>query len=88
MKKVSFSSKPRSEESVRSPDQWVATRAAESERTKRLTIDVPFELHRRMKVQCAVRGEQMADVVRKLLEEYFPKEYQESDPMTERPADA
>jgi hypothetical protein len=49
-----------------------AEQAAPAEAMKRLTIDVSESLHKRMKVQCAVRGERMADVVRALLEREFP----------------
>jgi hypothetical protein len=46
--------------------------AAPAEAMKRLTIDVSERLHKRMKVQCGLRGEKMADVVRTLLEREFP----------------
>ena len=39
---------------------------------KRLTLDVPEELHRRVKSGCAVRGEKIADVVRRYLDAEFP----------------
>ena len=68
MKRVSFSSKPLTGGAT--PDQWVAAKTA-GVPTKRLTIDVPLDLHRRMKVQCAQMGEHMADVVRTLLEAKF-----------------
>jgi len=38
---------------------------------KRLTIDIPVELHRRVKRECADRGVKMADVVRDLLSKEF-----------------
>ncbi len=41
---------------------------------KRFTIDVPVELHARVKVKCAQRGKVMADEVRRLLEIEFPAE--------------
>ncbi len=43
------------------------------ETMKRFTIDVPNELHRRIKTQCAMRGAKMADVLREILEREFPK---------------
>ena len=47
--------------------------AAEPEEPmKRFTIDVPVELHRRVKAGCAQRGLKMADVLRDLLEREFP----------------
>jgi hypothetical protein len=44
----------------------------DKESIKRLTIDIPEELHRRVKSGCALRGEKIADVVRELLEQRFP----------------
>ena len=39
---------------------------------KRLTLDIPEELHRRVKSGCANRGEKIADVVRRFLDAEFP----------------
>ena len=39
---------------------------------KRFTIDVPQELHARVKIACAKRGLNMADELRKILEREFP----------------
>jgi hypothetical protein len=39
---------------------------------KRFTIDVPVELHTRVKIACAQRGAKMADTLRELLEREFP----------------
>jgi ParG len=39
---------------------------------KRFTIDVPLDLHCRVKTACAQRGLKMADVLRDLLEHEFP----------------
>ena len=44
--------------------------------TMRFTIDVPVELHRRVKAECARRGVKMADMVRELLERKFPSEWE------------
>src|SRR5512135_1484845 len=38
---------------------------------KRLTIDIPLSLHKRVKSQCANRGTTIAEVVRKYLEKTF-----------------
>ena len=43
-----------------------------SEPTKRLTIDVPLSLHKRIKSQCAMQNLVMADEIRELLERRFP----------------
>jgi ParG len=83
MKKVSIGAKPQGTGNHQSSDQWVAARLA-SEPIKRLTIDIPLTLHKRIKSQCAMRGENMADEIRKLLEKQFPQEYSQrggsSDP--------
>ena len=65
------------------PDAWVGGAGAEGAAPapqaakrpvpmKRLTLDVPEELHRRVKSGCAVRGEKIADVVRRYLDAEFP----------------
>lgn len=56
------------------PEAWVAAvLLVPGEPTKRLTVDIPEPLHRRVKVQCAVQGVTLADVVRDLLEQRFPE---------------
>ena len=45
--------------------------AARATAMKRLTIDIPSDLHTRIKMQCAARGRKMADEIRVLLEEHF-----------------
>lgn len=69
-KHVAFGAKP-SGAKAQSPkaDEWVQRRAALP--MKRLTIDVPADLHARIKAQCAMRGVKMADAVRALLERHF-----------------
>jgi predicted HicB family RNase H-like nuclease len=58
------------------PDDWVAARpelpAKPQEPTKRLTLDIPASLHRRLKVGCAERGITVAELVREMLDERFP----------------
>ena len=72
MKKILFGGKPSPRPGQGSSDDWVADRAMQPiEPTKRLTVDVPLSLHQRVKSQCAVRGEIMADVIRGLLEQHF-----------------
>ena len=38
---------------------------------KRLTIDIPESLHKRVKSQCGAQGKTIADVVRQFLEKKF-----------------
>jgi hypothetical protein len=77
-KKVNFKTKKSMEEAA---DKWVQSQvpidaaAGESEGApmKRLTIDVPQDLHKRIKTYCAANGLIMADEIRTLLDEKFPK---------------
>ena len=41
--------------------------------TKRLTVDIPEDLHRRIKVDCAQKGAQISDIVREILVKSFPE---------------
>lgn len=78
-KKVSFGAKPQGTGKTLDADTWVSGTTqgelpkAEAEPMKRLTIDVPASLHRRIKVQCAAREVKIADEVRKLLDKHFPE---------------
>ena len=73
MKKISFAPKPSAGAGAQTPDQWVGNQPGNpSEPTKRLTIDVPLGLHKRIKSQCANAELVMADVIRELLEQRFP----------------
>jgi len=87
MKKISIGGKPTAKSAPSSPDDWVSDRSGSDEPMKRLTIDIPLSLHQRVKSQCALRGEKMADVVRELLEKRFRQERQAeasgSEPVTD-----
>ena len=41
---------------------------------KRFTLDLPEELHRRLKLHCVANGMNMADVIRELVQGYLAKE--------------
>lgn len=72
MKKVTFGSKRPSSQLPGNVDDWVHDRApVVTEPMKRLTIDVPVSLHKRIKSQCAMQNLVMADVIRELLEQQF-----------------
>jgi hypothetical protein len=73
-KKVLFSAKP-NVQTLPPPtaDSWVDSGQVDTAPLKRLTIDVPVTLHRRVKSQCANRGLKMADEIRVLLEKHFPE---------------
>lgn len=72
-KKIAFGSKPKANTTpTESKDEWVKSRnAATGTVMKRLTIDVPETLHRKIKAGCAERGVKMADEIRGLLEKHF-----------------
>ena len=57
-------------------DEWVGQKP----KLKRLTIDVPETLHRRIKAACAVRGETMNDALLRLVESGFPETRDPEDP--------
>ena len=74
MKTVAFN-RPR----MADVDRWVGDVGVAPEqapqkpvRMKRFTIDVPADLHRRIKTECAGEGLKMADVLREMLETRFP----------------
>lgn len=80
-KKITFNPKPTAKTAT-SADSWVETRATvetsegqeaepQSETMKRLTFDIPENLHRRIKTQCASKGIKMTDELRLLLEKHF-----------------
>ncbi|SEL61903.1 plasmid partition protein ParG [Ectothiorhodospira marina] len=71
-KKVTFTSKPTAKAST--PDEWVQDRTGTDQpRMKRLTIDIPEDLHRRLKMDCAANGTKMADVVREMISQKYGK---------------
>lgn len=60
-------------------DRWVGDVGVSPEqqptkpvKMKRFTLDVPEDLHRRIKSECANEGLMMADVLREILETRFP----------------
>ncbi|RMF86533.1 MAG: hypothetical protein D6736_14885 [Nitrospinota bacterium] len=55
-------------------EQWVYQEAAPKkrpEKLKRLTIDIPAELHRKIKLKAVQEGETIAQQLRRLLEEHY-----------------
>src|ERR1700686_2998118 len=73
MKTIPF--KPAAEQWMKGPGGGRETRTnvnVISWPMKRLTIDVPIDLHIRLKPGCAMRGEKIAHVVRVLIEREYP----------------
>lgn len=59
----------------KSADAWVQEKPQKpTEKMKRFTLDVPEDLHKRVKVQCYMQGKLMADVLREILEREFPNQ--------------
>lgn len=81
MKKVEFGRKPLAGSKSGSPDDWVHAREGITEPTKRLTIDIPRSLHKRVKTGCAIEDVDMAEVVREFLEQRFPPTEKEPIPV-------
>lgn len=82
MKTVTFNNRPKPADTA-AIDRWVAGGEPEQrpvpikapapvQEMKRFTIDVPADLHRRIKADCAEQGIKMADLVREMLEIRFP----------------
>lgn len=76
-KKIEIGSKPTRRNHATS-NQWpgleAAAREMTAEPTKRLTLDVPFSLHQRLKVKTTVEGSSISDVVRQLIIHYVDGE--------------
>jgi hypothetical protein len=76
-KKIEIGSKPTRRSSTTS-NEWPGLEAAAKEMTaeltKRLTLDVPFSLHQRLKVKTTVEGSSISDVVRQLIVNYVDGE--------------
>jgi hypothetical protein len=73
-KKVAFRSKPSTRATV-TADEWVAGSGAPMEEKKteltRYTIDIPVELHARIKSYCALKHVKMRDEIIELLKQHF-----------------
>jgi len=76
-KKVTFAAKRPSAVTTSDIENWVEKREVPMAapppeiKMKRLTIDVPVSLHRKIKSTCALRNLRMADEIRDLLEQHF-----------------
>lgn len=67
-KTIEFGTSPRKEKQDKlSPDKWVNNK----ETLKRFTIDIPEELHIRIKTVCASKGMKMREEIIRLFEDHF-----------------
>lgn len=53
-------------------DETPSSNSPDNPSLKRLTVNIPDELHHRIKVRCAHERQQISDVVRSLLTKEFP----------------
>jgi predicted DNA binding CopG/RHH family protein len=75
-KRVLMSPKPSPKQNpITSAENWVNATSKETNESvtmKRLTLDVSEALHRRIKSSCAIKGVNMSDELRRILEGHFP----------------
>lgn len=75
-KKISFGKQEKPAEVVTvSPDKWVDTGTVtepEPDKLTRFTIDLPNELHQRIKIYCTMNKVTMKDSIIEILDEKFP----------------
>ena len=71
-KTIDFQKKKKEQEVA---DDFVSqTKSSPCERMKKVSVELPETLHRRVKATCAMRGQKVTDVVRELLLQQFPEE--------------
>jgi len=73
MSKKDLAFKPATKKTA-TPDAWIESRdkpSAPPESTKRLTVDIPQSLHKRIRLACIEQDEVMADAIRRILQTAF-----------------
>ena len=82
MKEVKFSGKrPSITAHPAAVDKFVESAGTGTpEPIKRLTVDMPASLHRRIKIQCAQQNLYLVQVIREFLEKRFPEQRDEQEP--------
>jgi hypothetical protein len=51
-------------------DQWVSSKPKEpTGEVKRVTVDLPMEIHQKLKIKCVLENVRIADMVRSWIEE-------------------
>ena len=70
-KKVPFGSKNQNTNKTQKAENWVKSGDSEKIETTRYTIDLPVELHARIKYQCALKKVSMKDEIQKILDKHF-----------------
>ena len=76
-KKVTIGSRP-SKSKAAAAEQWIKTRetakAGEDEEMKRMTFDMPENLHKKLKLYCVEHGTKRSTVIRDLVENLLENE--------------
>ena len=67
------SAKEAPREKAAAVDAWAKTGDKEKEPSRRLTVDLPISLHRRIKTACVANDENMTEVVTQILLEKYPQ---------------
>jgi hypothetical protein len=69
-KKVAITAKPETAK-TQTAEEWVSKRQDGGTRLKRLTVDIPEDVHRRFKAKVAEKGTTMAEEILRFLEEQY-----------------
>lgn len=78
-KKVTFTAKPKVREKIKDIENWIkdgnintpSAKKIEKVETIRFTIDIPVELHAKIKYKCALKKVRMKEEIQTLLENHF-----------------
>jgi len=70
-KKIAIGTRPSAKPATLAADAWVENRTGAAEKMKRLTIDIPESMHRKIKAQCALNGNKIVDEIRELLSQKY-----------------
>ena len=75
-KKIYFGSKPKAKQDIKNIENWIKDGSKENApqkkvETVRFTIDIPVELHARIKFKCAMKKVRMKDEIQNLFEKHF-----------------
>lgn len=78
-KKVTFGKKPTEKKTIINVEEWIEKGSSETPvaatpekiETVRFTIDIPVELHAKIKYKCAIKKVKMKQEIQALLERHF-----------------
>lgn len=73
-KKVIIGNRPSTKSKIsETEDDWVKNtqQPDKKERMKRLTVDIPESIHRKLKADCAIKGNKISDEIRGMLSEKY-----------------